>query len=327
MSDDHKSELNRFIQKFIGRPVTKTDITYSTNKFGPTQFQAIVRLNCLQGQEFAGDLLADPKAAEKSAAQQALVAHADTYQTIMSAPADKKRKPAAGVVVPFGEPALKKIKETPVEKLPPELNPAITPKTTLNSLAMKLCKRLLTKTDTVYTCSPTRNGYQATVQLACLPGEWATRVWAGLECSTKQKAEQSAAEQALFDLQSDPEILAEAAKPKGGGKGSGMGKGWGKGWGKMMMMAWAPTDPAEQIGELVSNDSVTGEVIEWRGTFGFIQPTVPINHPSATMRQGKVFAHKKSFLEGVETVAQGQNVSFKLYAGSSGLNAQEVILI
>lgn len=194
---DPKTELNQFCQRFCQRPVTKTDIVYVTSKFGHQfgyQFQAIVKLNCLQGQEYAGNLSPSPKEAEKSAATQALAAYANQIAT--SPPSASKAKPPED-----GE------------------NPAITPKTKLNSLCMRIAKRYLQKGETVYECRKVPGGYQATVKLSALPGEWKDRLWAGQVFTTKQKAEQSAAEIALMQISEDEELSEEAAKPKGSGKG------------------------------------------------------------------------------------------------------------
>jgi len=122
-------------------------------------------------------------------------------------------------------------------------NPAVTPKTKLNALVMKIAKRYLQKGETIYeTKTYAGGGHQATVQLKALPGEWGSRIWAGHVSSTKQKAEQSAAEIALKQIGEDPEMVAEAAKPKGAGKGKGKGKG--KGFGFM----WGPWEWQTDVG-------------------------------------------------------------------------------
>merc|ERR1719162_2547381 len=78
---DSKTALNQFCQRLCQRPVTRADIEYTVNKIG-VQFQAIVKLNCIQGQEFAGELASSPKDAEKAAAAQALKAHQMTIATL-----------------------------------------------------------------------------------------------------------------------------------------------------------------------------------------------------------------------------------------------------
>eukprot|EP00933_Yihiella_yeosuensis_P040805 TRINITY_DN3519_c0_g1_i2.p1 TRINITY_DN3519_c0_g1~~TRINITY_DN3519_c0_g1_i2.p1 ORF type:complete len:335 (+),score=100.04 TRINITY_DN3519_c0_g1_i2:85-1089(+) len=324
---DFKTELNQLLQKSTKRPVTKTDIVYTTSKFGPTQFQSIVKLNILEGQEYAGHLSHDVKSAEKSAAQQALVAHRDQLNLAAAAPSEtKKRKPGAQLT-----PMERAAKKQKAAEGAPEDNPAITPKTQLNSLAMKIVKRFLNKGETVYQTNKVGALYQATVTLACLPGDWAERAWAGHPKSTKQAAEQSAAEEALKDLESDPEMKAEAEVPKGGGKGFGKGKG--KGFkGKMMAMMWMKGGwgwgggGGEMPRERISEDQVIGTILEWKGSYGWVQASTPIDHPASVARGGKIYIHKKDIQGDVETLAQGQSVSFKVYADPSGLGAEEASL-
>mmetsp|Transcript_69782 Transcript_69782/g.112526 ORF Transcript_69782/g.112526 Transcript_69782/m.112526 type:complete len:329 (+) Transcript_69782:81-1067(+) len=327
---DPKTELNQFLQKHCKRPVTKGDIVYTTSKFGQSQFQTIVKLNCLDGQEYAGHLSPDQKGAEKSAAQQALAANADAVSSALTSPADPKKRKAPAAPLTVEERAAKKAKAEEGE------NPAITPKTQLNSLAMKISKRYLQKGETVYECNKVGAMYQATVTLACLPGEWKDRAWAGHPSATKQKAEQSAAEEAMKDLSTDPEMSAEAAKPKGYEKG--FGKGFGKGMkggfkGYPMMGNWGWQQQAwggghdQQQREKVSEEEFKGEVSEWKGSYGWVKASSKIDHPAAEMRGGKIYIHKNDLAGGVESVAQGQAVSFKLYADSSGLGAQEVALV
>merc|ERR1719343_1979861 len=90
MGMDTKTELNQFCQRFCQRPVTKNDIIYTTTKFGH-QYQSIVKLNCLGGAEYAGNLSSNPKEAEKLAAQQAMLANANT-PIPEKVPAAQKRK-------------------------------------------------------------------------------------------------------------------------------------------------------------------------------------------------------------------------------------------
>lgn len=337
VSADPKSELNQFLQKFLKRPVTKTDTEFTTSKYGPYKFQCVLKLACLQGQEYAGEVCADPKAAEKAAAQQALVANADAVTDTMSTPTDKKRKgPPQNMT--FEEREAKKAKQLE-EGISPDNNPAITPKTQLNSLCMRIAKRYLQKGETVYECHKVGTQYQATLVLACLPDDWAQRSWAGQVCSTKQKAEQSVAEEALKDIQADPELTAEAAKPKGMGKGGGKGGKKGKMMAMMNSMGWGGAWPQmggkgkgmpgkggfDQTRERVTEFPVIGTVEEWKGSFGFLQCLLHIEHPSATKRGGKIFFHKKD-LSGVDvdSLMVGQTLSFQIYADGSGLGAEEV---
>eukprot|EP00931_Biecheleriopsis_adriatica_P036738 TRINITY_DN2112_c0_g3_i1.p1 TRINITY_DN2112_c0_g3~~TRINITY_DN2112_c0_g3_i1.p1 ORF type:complete len:344 (+),score=82.24 TRINITY_DN2112_c0_g3_i1:27-1034(+) len=329
-SGDSKSELNQFLQKYLKRPVQKTDIVYIVSKFGPTQFQAIVRIPGLGGAEYAGQVCHDQKAAEKAAAEQALAANAVLIEETNNPSGERQSKRA-------------KLEEEGFE------NPAITPKTHLNSLVMKIAKRFLQKGETVYQTNKVDGQYQSTVTLSALPGEWAERSWAGHLQSTKQKAEQSAAEEALNDIKADPELSAEAAKPKGGGKGKGGDGGKGKGKGKfggmkggmnmaMMMSAWGPWGPMGPMAkggkgggswnrERITDVPAVGSVTEWKGNFGWATAAIPISHPAAQLKGGKIYIHQRDLPAGVESLFEGQSISFHVYADANGCGAEEVALL
>jgi len=362
---DPKTALNQFCQRFCQRAVSKEDIVYTTTKYG-MQHQAIVKLNCTQGQEFAGELCAKPKDAEKSAAQQALKAYALTIANLPPpASKDKKQKPAGLRLMSSiegkrkGEDGELVAPETEVE------NPAYTPKVKLNAVCMKLAHRALQKGETVYETRPCTGGHQATVKLSCLPGEWAGRIWAGQVCATKQKADQSAAEIALAQIMADADLSAILNKPsapkndgkgkgrgKGKGKNFGIGKGYGQGfygypkgkwglWPGMDMRNWvmvggmggnwsggkgrgkAPSGP-NLARERVTETPVSGDVLEWRGKFGWLKPHSPLDHPAAKKRDGKIYANVQDLSGGLTSLASGSTAQFHVYADSSGLGAEEV---
>mmetsp|Transcript_36680 Transcript_36680/g.86101 ORF Transcript_36680/g.86101 Transcript_36680/m.86101 type:complete len:313 (-) Transcript_36680:99-1037(-) len=309
---DFKQELNQFLQKHCKRPLTKTDITYTVSKYG-TQFQAIVRLNCVNGQEYAGHLMADAKAAEKSAAQQAIEANATLVEAAKTAPADKKRQ-AQKPPISAEEREAKKAKQEAGE------NPAVTPKTELNSLCMKIIGRFLKKGETVYVCNKIGMQYQATVQITSLPDEWGQRAWAGHLCANKQKAEQSAAEIALGDIKGDEKLQELASQFKGKGKGKGkwdMQAMW-----EMMNNWWTWNNTRERVIE----EDVLGELIEWKGHYGWVKTDHDFEHEAKGMRDGKIYMHRKDIEGQPEALAEGQKVKFKLYADGSGLGAEEVTL-
>jgi len=318
---DPKTELNHFCQRYCQRPVTKADISYTTNKFG-NQYQSIVKLDCIQGQEYAGHLCLNQKEAEKSAAEQAVMAFQPQMASLPPpASKDPKKKKERPRLTP-AELAAKKAKQAEEGD-----NPAVTPKTKLNALVMKIAKRYLQKGETIYeTKTYAGGGHQATVQLKALPGDWGSRVWAGHVSSTKQKAEQSAAEIALKQISEDTEMMAEAAKPKGAGKGKGKGKGKGFGfmwgpWDWQMMWGGGPSGP-NLPRERVTEEPVKGEVLEWKDSFGWLKSSAPIDHPSAKQREGKIYASKKDVTSG--TIETGSKVSFHVYKDAQGLGAEEV---
>ncbi|CAK9042399.1 unnamed protein product [Durusdinium trenchii] len=309
---DFKSELNQFLQKHTKRPLGKNDIEYTINRYGHQQ-QAIVKLHCMDGQEYAGHLCLDQKSAEKSAAEQALQANAHLVQALKEAGSGKRPAPKSAA------------EDMADKRARMEENPALTPKTELNSLIGKIAKKVLAKGETIYVSNRIGNQYQATVQSVALPDEWAQRAWAGELCATRQKAEQSAAEQALKDIKTDPVLMAEAmtVKNKQGAKVP-VGK---KGWGYMMEMMknFLQNGGTAMFREAVTTDFVTGSVIEWKGKFGWIKPDSPIDHEWAKYRDGKIWVSKQD-LSGLEELSEGQRVQFKVYVDPSGLGAEETSL-
>jgi len=332
---DPKSELNHFCQRHCKRPIAKGDIVFSCQKFGD-QHQATVALNCISGAEYAGELRPNSKEAEKSAAEQALRAHAADIANLPSAATKRKAaatKPAGATTGgemsgTIAQPAAKKAK-TEGAAADAAANACITPKTQLNTLAMKIAKRALTKGETAYECLQVEGGYQATAQCSALPGEYATIVWAGNVCATKQAAEQSAAEIALAQLNSDPNVKPAESEKKSKGKGKGKEEFWeefmammeakGKGKGKFKKQSELPRTR-------VSEEDRTGKVISWKGNYGWIAPDVAIEHESAKKRDGKVYVNKKDLKEGSPEMGEGALITFKLFEDPSGVGAEEVFV-
>jgi len=308
---DAKTELCQFCQKCCKRPVTKQDIVYMVTRFGH-QYQSIVKLNCFSGQEYAGHLCQSAKEAEKSAAEQALLANPNAAEVLAT-----KTEPQKGRRKPMLTPT--ELAEKRAKRLEEGENAAITPKTKLNSLCMQIAKRYLQKGETCYESVKVSGGFQATVMLTCLPGEWGARRWAGEVLSSKQKAEQSAATIALAQLETDPELSEEAAKPKGKGRGKGKRdsywSSWYSGW------VW---EGKEDEREVVGEEPTTGEVVEWKETHGWLQADEAIDRPAASFRGGKVYISKADLQCDPEVLQPGTKVRFILYEDPSGLGAAEV---
>eukprot|EP00927_Polykrikos_kofoidii_P070754 TRINITY_DN67147_c0_g1_i1.p1 TRINITY_DN67147_c0_g1~~TRINITY_DN67147_c0_g1_i1.p1 ORF type:complete len:310 (-),score=46.27 TRINITY_DN67147_c0_g1_i1:334-1185(-) len=242
-----KTMLNQNCQKLKRSPISKQDIIYTSNLVGPRMYQAVVRLNCMGCEEFAGEVMDSPKEAEKAAAFQALEAHAVTFASVAQ-DATKKRK--QNTMEAFGATfSMEDLESLYANQSPDNIgqlmeaagqalkrqnvgNPALTDKLKLNSLCMKIARRTLVKGDTIYEARPTVGGFQSTVTLACLPGEWGNATWAGEVRSTKAAAEQSAATIALSMICEDAELQSLANRPSGNsGKGKGRGKGKAKSYG------------------------------------------------------------------------------------------------
>jgi len=336
---DYKSQLNEFLQKYCGRPVTKQDAQYVVSRYGASEYQCVVTVECMDGSEYAGEVCSDAKAAERSAAEQVLLANQDIVEATLQGTGAAKRKSGSAL-----SPAEKRARAEDPDGAD---NPAITPKTQLNSLVMRIIKRYLQKGETVYDTKKVQGSFQSTLTLSALPGEWGERSWAGHLCASKQKAEQSAADEALKDLQQDEEMKAEASRPKGGGKGKGKGKGkfppasggWEMGFFDHVMLGawgWSPMSKGKGKGfaapverRVPGRDRVTdvpcvGTVVEWAGEHGWLEAALPIDHPMANSRGGKIFIHQRDLPEGVDTLLEGQPLSFHVYSDSEGLGAEQV---
>jgi len=355
---DPKTALNHFCQRYSRRPVTKNDIVYTLNKFGQ-QYQAIVTLNCVNGEQYAGESRSHPKDAEKAAAHQAVLAHRETLASLPPALSKdplrkKKARPTAAEQGTSGP------KDGEKSGSETDANPALTPKVKLNTLCMKITHNYLKKGETVYECKQVIGGFQATVKLRCLPGEWSSNVWAGEVCRRKAAAEQSAANIALEQISSDASLMEIANQPPDKGKGRGLkgklgsGKGWkamslygmpfqgmgypGKGRGGRESWSWGwndvgwgmpPWSGPDLPRERITTEAVTGEVIEWKDKYGWIRPHEPPNHPAAQKRNGKLYLSRCDSVQsgtgdGPIALAPGTLVSFHIYVDLSGLGAEEV---
>mmetsp|Transcript_55370 Transcript_55370/g.147735 ORF Transcript_55370/g.147735 Transcript_55370/m.147735 type:complete len:281 (-) Transcript_55370:112-954(-) len=222
MKKDPKTAVNQFCQRFCNRPINKEDVIYTVTKY-PQGYQATVKLNCIEGQEFAGAVANSQKEAEALASQQILDFYAEQINNMPKLTGKKKKSSGSGL----GDPAAKvaRIGE-------PAVVGALSPKSELNSTCSKIMRCVMEKGHVVYEAYQVEGGFQATVTMPKLPGEWGQQVWAGEVNSKKQEAEQSAAAIALEALRSDPSLMAAhnaPQKPKNWTPGQGKGKSKGPG--------------------------------------------------------------------------------------------------
>eukprot|EP00442_Polarella_glacialis_P011327 CAMPEP_0115152880 /NCGR_PEP_ID=MMETSP0227-20121206/66404_1 /TAXON_ID=89957 /ORGANISM="Polarella glacialis, Strain CCMP 1383" /LENGTH=263 /DNA_ID=CAMNT_0002563533 /DNA_START=62 /DNA_END=853 /DNA_ORIENTATION=- len=101
----------------------------------------------------------------------------------------------------------------------------------------------------------------------------------------------------------------------GGFAAKGMDKGKGKG-----KMGKGHTLPRQRV----TDDPVTGEVVEWKGKYGWVMPSAPIEHEKASKHEGKIFV-SKSDLVGVEELTVGSLCQFHVFTDASGLGAEECV--
>lgn len=235
---DFKTAVHQVCQRFCDRPVTDEDIIFAVYKYDGG-YQATCKLECIGGQEFAGELAETRKDAEKLAAQQVLDFYADQDAADMpkaGAASNDKKRPATDVV--YGPPAQIPRLENPVAAGSTGNPNSITAKSELNATVLKIMRRLLDKNEIKYETKQVSGGYMSTIRIPGLPEPWGAESWTGDSNLKKQVAEQSAAQKALYALRGDPTLMAahnaqsakakERAKAKGSSKGKdkgGMGKG------------------------------------------------------------------------------------------------------
>jgi len=113
----------------------------------------------------------------------------------------------------------------------------------------------------------------------------------------------------LDDLARDKGKQVEAkAKKEGKGKGKGKNK--------------RPTGPYLTRTRL-STSLVTGEVVEWKGKFGWIKPFKPIDHPKAARHKGRLYIHSVDLEWWVHKLTPGSICRFHVYSDANSLGAEE----
>jgi len=71
----------------------------------------------------------------------------------------------------------------------------------------------------------------------------------------------------------------------------------------------------------ISGPRQSGTVVDWKGSFGWIEPSKPIKHPNAHMKGGKVYLGAEDVTEELDGI--GAIVNFTLYSDSTGLGASD----
>lgn len=127
-------------------------------------------------------------------------------------------------------------------------------------------------------------------------------------------------EKALAKLAALDDATRKKAK-ESKGKGKGKDKGHNKG-GK------APSGPDLPRTRL-TNELVTGQVDEWRGKYGWIKPTKPVDHPQARKHKGRLYVHMQDleWWVGVKTLKVGQYCRFHVYVDTNSLGAEECTVL
>lgn len=124
-----------------------------------------------------------------------------------------------------------------------------------------------------------------------------------------------------------------------GGKGGGKG-GWneGKGGNSWQKSSWNKDDSSwnkeekpQAPRDRVVPESLSGRVIQWKGTYGWIEPSQPIDHPDMQKQAGwqggagRIFVHAEDVVPKWRSLTVGALVEFFLYHDGQGLGAEECI--
>jgi len=76
----------------------------------------------------------------------------------------------------------------------------------------------------------------------------------------------------------------------------------------------------------ISPHRVQGTVLQWCGRYGWIQPSVRIEHDQAALNGGRVFIHRNDLPTNTHWLIGGAQVSFLPYADGKGLGAEALLL-
>eukprot|EP00927_Polykrikos_kofoidii_P054576 TRINITY_DN48986_c0_g1_i1.p1 TRINITY_DN48986_c0_g1~~TRINITY_DN48986_c0_g1_i1.p1 ORF type:complete len:227 (-),score=42.52 TRINITY_DN48986_c0_g1_i1:220-900(-) len=75
--------------------------------------------------------------------------------------------------------------------------------------------------------------------------------------------------------------------------------------------------------ERLTSVAISGRVIEWKHSYGWIEPQFPIDHPAITRHRGHIFVHIDDVLPKGKPMAVGTVVEFHLYFDGDDLGADE----
>ncbi|CAE7028240.1 PIP5K4 [Symbiodinium sp. CCMP2592] len=73
---------------------------------------------------------------------------------------------------------------------------------------------------------------------------------------------------------------------------------------------------------LFGGEALEGDVLEWKGKFGWIKPLQPIDHPLASRNKSRIYVHVKDLADGLQSLTAGQRVAFQAYTDDSGIGAE-----
>merc|ERR1711953_1267841 len=98
----------------------------------------------------------------------------------------------------------------------------------------------------------------------------------------------------------------------------------GKGKGKKGKKDRGPSGPNLERTR-ITEDPVTGEVKDWKGKYGWITPTVPVEHEMAVKHKGELYVSMTDIVSGETELTKGSLCQFHVFVDANGLGAEEVI--
>lgn len=68
---------------------------------------------------------------------------------------------------------------------------------------------------------------------------------------------------------------------------------------------------------------MTGAILEWKDHYGWVTLHAPIDHPQAESHSGRVYLKLRDWTKPEVQPMEGMSLSMHVYAGGSGLGAEE----
>lgn len=314
---NYKNILNGLCQRITGQSMSKTDILYKTTKDG-TSYQCTATLVCLSGQDATGEVLESEKAAEQSAALQAVQVIDDEISAMGYSIADRTLDIPDSVKAAAVRAG---ICSSEVEAQ--DVITDATVKAMLHAILTKILDKKLEKGDLDYTYTQNVAGlHVASLQMKAIKGALGKKKWQGDASPFKRDSQLDCAMKAMDTLLSDKvhgkvdlagavhiktsaekkgkdpkKALASAGGTSRGknGKGKAKGAGKGKGKGKGMMDAmkggaymWVdPSDGHMWVDPQVAMMLMGGGMMPYGGCGGKGMPGGKFGGPYSFFGKGK----------------------------------------
>lgn len=109
----------------------------------------------------------------------------------------------------------------------------------------------------------------------------------------------------------------------GGGSGPWAGKSWSG------TDNWSSGASASEKAPRmrITRVPIPGRVKEWRGSYGWVEPQLEVDHPDMAKHQGHIFVHSEDLLPKWGKLTPGSLVEFHLYMDGGGLGAERCVAL